>query len=94
MRTEWNRHVEEVHSWDGTTITVGYTPTYSWSTGTAYYPDGMPFIGDMVFRGTEEYLSPALHGQPDTWQCQYCGTKHWVEDRELSCRKCGAPRDI
>jgi len=30
----------------------------------------------------------------DTWQCEYCGTKHWIEDKQLQCSKCGGPRDI
>ena len=30
----------------------------------------------------------------DTWQCNYCGTKHWIEDKQLQCSKCGGPRDV
>ena len=92
MRTEeWTRRIEEVHSWDGTTVTVGYEPAYSCRpTGTSSF---LPTTSDVVFRGIDEYVE-FLPSKPDIWQCSYCGTKHWIEDRQLQCSKCGGPRDV
>lgn len=58
----------------------GEAPEEFMMTGTAYYPDGIPHIGNCDEAG------------PDTWQCDYCGSKHWIENKELNCEKCGAPR--
>lgn len=58
---------------------------YGWITGSAYSPKY-----GLAYRGMEDY--PPV--KPETWQCSYCGSKHWVENKELGCKKCGAPRDI
>ena len=39
-------------------------------------------------------ILPVLDECLDTWQCSYCGSKYWIEDRQLQCSKCGGPRDV
>ena len=28
------------------------------------------------------------------WTCEFCGARHWLEDKLLSCTKCGAPGGV
>lgn len=44
-------------------------------------------LDDMVGHSRYEH-------RPGTWQCNYCGTSHWVKHEELQCKKCGGPRDV
>lgn len=48
-----------------------------------YYADTQP----------QGFLDVGVIHEANTWQCNYCGTSHWVEDKELQCGKCGGPRD-
>lgn len=52
--------------------------------------------GSVSFPGLDEYVCTGFSEGPgtlDTWTCNYCGSRHWIEDRGLQCTKCGAPRD-
>lgn len=67
---------------------------YGWPTGSSVYLNA---TGSALRPDWEEQSIP--YGgwpgpAPGTWQCNYCGTSHWVEDRELQCGKCGGPRDV
>ena len=50
-------------------------------------------ITSSVLPTTDEYVE-FLPSKLYTWQCSYCGTNHWIEDRQLQCSKCGGPRDV
>ena len=63
---------------------------YFYATGTSVYLSSI--TGSAVYDIECAYEEP--YARPDTWQCNYCGTSHWVEDRELQCKKCGGPRDV
>ena len=71
---------------------------YGWPTGTSVCLDisgsaVFPGLSEYVRTGFDEFVDAGLK-RSDTWQCNYCGTSHWVEDRELQCKKCGGPRDV
>ena len=73
-----------------------------WPTGTSYvnynHPTGSFLADDMVLPVVDAlgayYNDTEPYARPDTWQCNYCGTSHWVENRELQCKKCGGPREV
>ena len=67
-----------------------------WPTEETYYhPTGSSYRCGEVFPGLDEYVATGWSKGLDTWQCEYCGINHWVEDRELQCtRGCGGPRDV
>jgi len=50
--------------------------------------------GSAMFSGLDEYINTGYSSESDTWRCGYCGTSHWIENKELQCQKCGAPRDV
>ena len=71
---------------------------YSGITGTSVYIDITGSAGGSFSSADFEYswepLNTPWSAPDDTWQCNYCGTAHWIEDRQLQCSKCGGPRDV
>jgi len=72
---------------------VGFKPDVFWPTGTSI---NLPDFSTMTITVDDPiyHLAQYEDREPDTWQCAYCGTSHWVEDRQLQCRQCGAPREV
>lgn len=66
------------------------------ATGTSYYVKDYP-TGTVSFWGVEEsalkdrgvWDGPPMP-EPKIWNCEYCGSKHWIKDKRLQCQKCGA----
>ena len=70
----------------------GEVPIEYGSTGSSYVPEHSSRHD--VFPGLDEYVATGWSKGLDTWQCSYCGSKYWIEDRQLQCSKCGGPRDV
>lgn len=79
MRTEPNRYFSTEYYWYDADTVLAITGSFGYDSS--------------VLTDLGEYVGVRF-AEPDTWQCNYCGTSHWIENKELQCQKCGAPRDI
>jgi len=66
--------------------------SYGWPTGTSISPRQIWGLG--IATRAECGGVMAVLPEEKIWTCEFCGARHWLEDKLLSCTKCGAPGGV